>query len=74
MGDALIGYTGFVGSNILAQRPFDLLYNSKNISDIANKNFNTVVCAGAPGTKWIANKNPEADLANIQNLINNLKT
>jgi hypothetical protein len=73
-GDALIGYTGFVGSNILAQRPFNLLYNSKNIAEIQGKNFDTVVCAGAPGTKWIANKNPEADLASIQSLINNLKT
>ena len=73
-GDALIGYTGFVGSNILAQRPFDLLYNSKNIEEIKNKNFNLVICAGAPGTKWIANKNPEADLASIQKLMDNLKT
>lgn len=82
-GDALIGYTGFVGSNILAQRPvpsgtgqrpFNCLYNSKNIEDIQNKNFDLLVCAGAPGTKWIANKNPEADMASIQSLIDNLKT
>jgi nucleoside-diphosphate-sugar epimerase len=73
-GDALIGYTGFVGSNILAQRPFDLLYNSKNIEDIQNREFNIVVCAGASGVKWWANKNPELDLASIQRLINCLKT
>ena len=73
-GDALIGYTGFVGSNILAQRPFDFLYNSKNIGDIQNKTFNLVICAGAPGTKWIANKNPEQDLAAIESLITCLKT
>jgi nucleoside-diphosphate-sugar epimerase len=73
-GDALIGYTGFVGGNILAQRPFDLLYNSKNILDIQRKKFDFVVCAGTPGTKWIANKNPEADLASIEKLMDNLKT
>jgi nucleoside-diphosphate-sugar epimerase len=72
-GDALIGYTGFVGSNILAQRPFDLLYNSKNIEEIQNKNFDLVVCAGAPGIKWIANKNPGLDMDSINNLISNLK-
>ena len=74
LGAALIGYTGFVGSNILAQHPFDWLYNSKNIEDIQNKNFDLAVCAAAPGTKWVANKNPRQDLAAIEKLINNLKS
>jgi nucleoside-diphosphate-sugar epimerase len=72
-GDALIGYTGFVGSNILAQHTFGSLYNSQNIQDIQNQNFRLVVCAGAPGTKWIANKNPEQDLAAIKKLISSLE-
>ena len=71
---ALIGYTGFVGSSILSQQSFDYLYNSKNIEDIQSKHFDLVVCAGAPGTKWLANKEPETDLATIQRLINNLST
>ena len=71
---ALIGYTGFVGSNILLQQPFGFTYNSKNIEEIKNKTFDLIVCAGAPGTKWIANKNPEADLASINKLIENLQT
>lgn len=72
--NALIGHTGFVGSNILVQSPFAFTYNSKNIGEIQNKTFELVVCAGAPGTKWIANKNPEADLSTIQKLMDNLKT
>lgn len=73
MTDALIGYTGFVGSNILAQRRFEALYNSRNISDIQKKRFDLIVCAGAPGTKWLANKNPKKDKKSIDNLISNLR-
>lgn len=72
--DALIGYTGFVGSNILSQRTFDLLYNSANIAEIRGQKFKLVVCAGAPGLKWKANQNPEADLANIRMLMDNLSS
>ncbi len=71
---ALIGFTGFVGSNILSQKNFSKLYNSKNIDEIRDKSFDLVVCAGAPGTKWLANKEPEKDRQTIESLINNLKT
>ena len=72
--NALIGYTGFVGGNILKQHSFEHLYNSKNIEEIQNKNFELIVCAAAPGTKWLANKEPENDMATIERLITNLKT
>ncbi len=65
---ALIGYTGFVGGNLSAQRPFDALYNSSNIDDIAGRAFDLIVCAGAPAEKWKANADPERDLANIERL------
>lgn len=71
--DAIIGYTGFVGSNLLKQNKFEHLYNSKNIAEIQNKDFNLVVCAGAPSLKWLTNKEPANDLANIEKLITNLK-
>ncbi len=74
MANALIGHTGFVGGNLLRQNQFDFLYNSKNIQDIDEKNFDMVVCAGVPAIKWLANKEPEKDWANIEKLINNLKT
>jgi len=65
---ALIGHTGFVGGNLLAQRPFDALYNSSNIDEIAGRTFDLIVCAGAPAEKWKANADPERDLANIERL------
>jgi dTDP-4-dehydrorhamnose reductase len=72
--DALIGYTGFVGSTLLKQAAFEGLYRSTNIQEIEGQDFDTVVCAGAPAQKWIANKEPEADLQIIEGLISYLKT
>ncbi len=69
-GAALIGYTGFVGGNLLAQRSFDARYNSSNIEDIAGRSFDLIVCAGAPAEKWKANADPAADLANVERLAN----
>ncbi len=67
-GAALIGYTGFVGGNLLAQHSFDALYNSSNIDEIVGQSFDLIVCAGAPAEKWKANADPERDLANIRRL------
>lgn len=69
MPDALIGHSGFVGGNVVAQRRFDALYNSRNIEAIVNGDFELLVCSGAPAAKWIANRDPEADLANLQRLM-----
>lgn len=71
---ALIGYTGFVGSTLIKQTRFDELYRSTNIEEIEDKNFDMVVCAGAPAQKWIANAKPREDEKNITALINHLKT
>lgn len=65
---ALIGYTGFVGGNLLAQRSFDACYNSSNIEEISGRTFDLVVCAGAPAEKWKANADPERDLVSIERL------
>jgi nucleoside-diphosphate-sugar epimerase len=62
---ALIGYTGFVGGNLLQQKKFDSLYNSKNISDITGNEFDLLICAGAPAEKWKINQNPELDRQNL---------
>ncbi|HEH9433215.1 TPA: hypothetical protein SIA29_004130 [Aeromonas sobria] len=72
--NALIGYSGFVGSTLLKQKKFNDLYRSTNISEIRNKSFETVVCAGAPAVKWLANKYPEQDKQSIQDLISHLST
>jgi sugar phosphate isomerase/epimerase len=72
--NALIGYTGFVGSNLLKNINCHFLYNSKNIETIQNKNFETIYFCGLPAQKWLINKNPEKDIKNIELIINLLKT
>ncbi len=73
-GRALIGHTGFVGSNLLAQRHFDALYNSSSIGDIDGRRFTDVVCAGVSAVKWWANQNPDEDRLRIEGLIAHLDT
>jgi hypothetical protein len=73
MTHALIGFSGFVGSTLLKQAHFEALFRSNNINDIVGKDFDVVVCAGAPAQKWIANAEPEADRLKIESLISNLK-
>ena len=74
MFNSLIGYSGYVGGTLLKQESFTSLYRSTNIGDIDNQSFDTVVCAGAPAQKWIANREPEADRQKIEELIAHLKT
>jgi hypothetical protein len=74
MTNALIGYTGFVGSTLLKQRTFEQRFRSTNINEIEGNEFDLVVCSAAPAQKWIANREPEADLQTIEDLIAHLKT
>lgn len=73
MKTALVGYTGFVGSNLMATTTFDGLYNSKNIHEIENETFDLVIYSGVRAEKFLANQHPEADLAHIQDAIENIK-
>mgnify|MGYP002780738210 FL=1 len=66
--DALIGHSGFVGSTLARQRRFDAVFRSTDIDSIAGRHFDTVICAGISATKWLANREPEADLAAIDRL------
>ena len=74
MNNALIGYSGFVGETLLKQTQFDSKYRSTNIGEIDGLTFDTVVCAGAPAQKWIANQDPEGDKNRIDDLIGHLST
>ena len=66
--DALIGHSGFVGSTLLRQRSFDAMFRSTDIAEISHRSFDTVICAGVPAQKWIAERDPAADLDNIKKL------
>jgi nucleoside-diphosphate-sugar epimerase len=68
MTDALIGHTGFVGSNLASQRVFEAAFNSRNIETIRGRTFDAIVCAGVSAVKWLANKEPEADWQGISRL------
>ncbi len=74
MKSALIGYTGFVGGNIASQNKFDDAYNTSNINDIDGKEYDLVVSAATYAEMWRINQDPEGDLAQINGLINHLKT
>ena len=74
MENALIGFSGFVGSTLLKQAHFSALFRSTNIHEIENREFDVVVCAGAPAQKWIANRDPADDRKKIESLINHLRT
>ena len=66
MDDALLGYTGYVGSHIRENLSPDRTkyFNSKNILGIVGQEFDTVYCACVPKDP----ANPEEDLAQINTL------
>ncbi|MBK1623970.1 NAD-dependent epimerase/dehydratase family protein [Afifella marina] len=69
MRRALIGYTGFVGSNLKTAGGFTDFYNSRNFRDMAGESYDEVVCAGVSAVKWLANKEPERDWQEISALL-----
>jgi hypothetical protein len=71
---ALIGHSGFVGSNLARQTRFDATYNSANIDTIAGHEFDLLVIAGVRAEKWIANAHPEQDRAGIDRLLAPLRS
>ncbi len=73
MSNAIIGYTGFVGSNLIRQAKYNNFYNSQNIESIAGKSFDFLVCTAAPAEKWLANRQPFKDKENLQRLVKYLQ-
>lgn len=71
---ALVGHTGYVGQTLKRQTDFDACFASANIGEIDGGSFDLVVCSAAPAKKWIADRDPDADLANIQRLADHLRT
>lgn len=61
MSTALVGYTGFVGSNIYASGKIDTIYNSKNIEEAYGTSPDILIYAGVPAEKYLANQAPEKD-------------
>lgn len=72
--DGLVGYTGFVGGNLMAQHEFGGRFNRANVGDLAGASFDSLVISAVPATMWLANKNPDADRANILELFEHLRS
>ena len=71
---AIVGYSGFVGSNLLPFYKFDYFYNSSNFHEAMNKEYDTLFFCGVPAVKWYANKYPEEDFYTLKNIKSILKT
>ncbi len=69
----LVGYTGFVGSNLAAAYDFTWKINSKNKEEAFGKNPDLLIYAGLRAEKFLANKDPEADMASIMEAMEQIK-
>lgn len=71
---ALVGYTGFVGSNIYASAgdKIDAVFNSKNIEEAFGTNPDLLIYAGLRAEKYLANSAPEKDMDLIRQAKENI--
>lgn len=69
----LVGSTGLVGQNLLEATDFDLAVHSTNVYKAFGLSCEMVVYAGVPGTKYLANNEPERDLAIVEAARENLR-
>ena len=69
----LVGYTGFVGSNIASKYDFTWKINSKNKEEAFAKNPDLLIYAGLRAEKFLANKDPEADMAAVMEAMEQIK-
>lgn len=72
---ALVGYTGFVGSNIYnsASDQIEAVYNSENIEKAYGTNPDLLIYAGLRAEKYLANCAPEKDMELIYQAENNIE-
>ena len=73
MKEYLVGYTGFVGSNLLDKHAFNGLYNSKNVQEAYGTNPDLLVYSGVKAEMFLANKDPEEDFALMEAAFENIK-
>ena len=71
--NAIVGYTGFVGSNLYTPERFQAAYNTKNIEEAYGTQPDLLVYAGVRAEKYLANKDPERDLENIRQAEENIR-
>lgn len=69
----LVGSTGFVGGNLKASHTFDAEYHSSDIERAFERDNDLVVYAGVPSAMFLANQDPQADFAIMEQARENLR-
>lgn len=70
--NALVGYTGFVGSNLYEAGEIDAAYNTRNIEEAYGTEPDILIYAGVRAEKYLANSAPEKDRENIRQAEENI--
>jgi len=71
--NVLVGYTGFVGSNIYAKGCIDSAFNSRNIAEAYGLAPELLIYAGLRAEKYLANHAPEKDMELIVQAQENIR-
>lgn len=69
----LVGSTGFVGSNLMYALRFDGAYHSADVHEAYGREPDLLVYAGLSAAKFLADKNPAADMEQVRRAENNIK-
>ena len=71
----LIGHTGFIGNHLIQKMEFNQLFNTQNINTFNNTalNHQNLYLSCLPAKKYLVNQNPQSDIQNINNIINQIK-
>ncbi|MCQ2520010.1 MAG: NAD(P)-dependent oxidoreductase [Lachnospiraceae bacterium] len=72
---SLVGFTGFVGSNIYSEgkAEIDRVYNSQNIEEAYGTEPDLLIYSGMRAEKYLANSDPEADMQLVYQAQENIK-
>ena len=75
MNNVLIGYSGFVGSNLTNYFDKNNLFNSRNINVLLNSNnyYDWCIYSGVKSEKFTANSFPNQDLSHILQSFSNIE-
>ncbi len=71
--NALVGYTGFVGSNIYEHGTFEKVFNCKNIEEAYGLQPDLLIYAGMRAEKYLANNAPEKDMELVRQAERNIE-
>ncbi len=70
---SLVGFSGFVGSNLKEHGDFSHQYNSKNIGEAFGTSPDVLYYSGLPAEKFLADKFPQKDKERVVQAADNIK-